>query len=29
MTAEISGSDYGIMYQGTLMVAKYALGMES
>ena len=26
MTTEISGSDYGIMYQGTLMVAKYALG---
>ena len=26
MTTEISGSDYGIMYQGTLLVAKYALG---
>jgi hypothetical protein len=26
MTTEISGQDYGIMYQGTLMVAKYALG---
>ena len=26
MTTEISGSDYGIQYQGTLMVAKYALG---
>ena len=26
MTTEISGNDYGIMYQGTLMVAKYALG---
>ncbi len=26
MTTEISGSDYGLMYQGTLMVAKYALG---
>ena len=26
MTTEISGSDYNIMYQGTLMVAKYALG---
>jgi len=26
MRTEISGSDYGIMYQGTLMVAKYALG---
>ena len=26
MTTEISGSDYGIMYQGTLMVAKYLLG---
>jgi len=26
MKTEISGSDYGIMYQGTLMVAKYALG---
>ena len=26
MTTEISGSDYGIMYQGTLMVAKYAMG---
>ena len=28
MTTEISGSDYGIMYQGTLMVAKYALGLS-
>ena len=26
MTTEISGSDYNLMYQGTLMVAKYALG---
>ncbi len=26
MTTEISGSDYGIMYQGTLLVSKYALG---
>ncbi len=26
MSTEISGSDYGIMYQGTLLVAKYALG---
>ena len=26
MTTEISGQDYGIMYQGTLLVAKYALG---
>ena len=26
MTTEISGSDYAIQYQGTLMVAKYALG---
>ena len=26
MTTEISGSDYGIMYQSTLMLAKYALG---
>ena len=26
MKTEISGSDYGIMYQGTLMVAKYAMG---
>ena len=26
MNTEISGADYGIMYQGTLMVAKYALG---
>ena len=26
MTTEISGSDYGLMYQGTLMGAKYALG---
>ena len=26
MTTEISGNDYQVMYQGTLMVAKYALG---
>ncbi len=26
MTTEITGSDYATMYQGTLMVAKYALG---
>merc|ERR1712023_369484 len=26
MKTEISGSDYNLMYQGTLMVAKYALG---
>ena len=26
MTTEISGADYGIMYQSTLLVAKYALG---
>ena len=26
MTTEISGADYGIMYQSTLMIAKYALG---
>jgi len=26
MTTEISGADYNLMYQGTLMVAKYALG---
>ena len=26
MTTEISGSDYNLMYQGTLMVAKYLLG---
>ena len=26
MTTEISGSDYNLMYQGSLMVAKYALG---
>tara|TARA_Y200000002_G_scaffold20298_1_gene15618 strand:- start:10880 stop:11866 length:987 start_codon:yes stop_codon:yes gene_type:complete len=26
MTTEISGADYGIMYQSTLMLAKYALG---
>ena len=26
MTTEMSGQDYGVMYQGTLMVAKYALG---
>ena len=26
MTTEISGQDYGIMYQSTLLVAKYALG---
>ena len=26
MTTEISGSHYNLMYQGTLMVAKYALG---
>ena len=26
MTTEISGSDYNLMYQGTLMGAKYALG---
>ena len=26
MTTEISGSDYNLMYQGTLMVAKYPLG---
>ena len=26
MTTEISGSDYGIMYQSTLLLAKYALG---
>ena len=26
MQTEMSGSDYGLMYQGTLMVAKYALG---
>ena len=26
LQTEMSGSDYGVMYQGTLMVAKYALG---
>ena len=26
MTTEISGADYGIMYQSTLLLAKYALG---
>ena len=26
MTTEMSGADYSVMYQGTLMVAKYALG---
>ena len=26
MTTEISGQDYGIMYQSTLLLAKYALG---
>ena len=26
MTTEISGAEYNLMYQGTLMVAKYALG---
>ena len=26
MTTEISGADYNLMYQGSLMVAKYALG---
>ena len=26
MTTEITGNDYATMYQGTLMVAKYALG---
>ena len=26
MTTEMSGNDYQVMYQGTLMVAKYALG---
>ena len=26
LQTEMSGNDYGVMYQGTLMVAKYALG---
>jgi len=26
MKTEISGSDYNLMYQGTLMIAKYLLG---
>ena len=26
MTTEISGADYGMMYQSTLLLAKYALG---
>ena len=28
MTTEITGNDYATMYQGTLMVAKYALGLS-